>query len=188
MKTLLVLLAIAAPVFAQVTPGTPGEATPGTPPVPPTVAKAKPLGASEKKFVKDSLEGMYYVMDLAGKAKTGAKIEGTKTEAEALKVDLGKVWAEVAGYASNHNEKIPAELTGGDKGKAERLGKSGDKFDKEYFKLVNREFEKLVKTFESAAKSAQDPEVKKIAGNWEATLKGHMAKLDAAEKEAAKAK
>ena len=53
---------------------------------------------------------------------------------------------------------------------------------------MNREVEKLAKTFESSAKSAQLPEVKTIAGNWEPTLKGHVAKLDQAEKEAAKGK
>ncbi len=191
MKKLILLLAIAVPAFAQVTPttpATPGEGAPGTPPVPATTAKAKPLTAVDKKFVKDSLEGMYFVMDLVGKAKTGAKMEVTKTESNALKASLDKVWAEVAGFASNHEEKIPAELTGGDKGKSERLGKAGDKFDKEFFKIVNREVDRLAKTFGSAAKSAQDPAVKKIAGDWEPTLKGHSAKLDAAEKEAAKTK
>ena len=193
MKKLILLLAIATPAFAQVTPATPsGFTTQGTGSsagVSATVtAKPKPLGAGDKKFIKDSLEGMYYVMDLAGKAKTAAKFEGTKTEAAALKGDLDKVWAEVAGLASNVGEKIPSELSGGDKGKAERLGKAGDKFDKEFFKIVNKEVEKLAKTFESAAKSAQDPEVKKIAATWEPTLKGHVAKLDTAEKEVAKAK
>ena len=153
-----------------------------------TAGKPKPLGAGDKKFIKDSLEGMYYVMELAGKAKTGAKIEGTKTESISLKADLDKVWADVAGLASNYNEKIPSELAGGDKGKADRLGKAGDKFDKEFFKLVNREVEKLAKTFENSAKSGQDPEVKKIAANWGPLLKEHVTKLDTAEKEAAKSK
>ena len=193
MKKLILLLAIATPAFAQVTPATPsGFTTQGTGTAAgataTVTAKAKPLGTADKKFLKDSLDGMFYVMELIGKTKTGAKVEVTKTESGALKADLDKVWAEVAGYASNNNEKVPAELTGGDKGKAERLGKAGDKFDKEYFKIVNREVEKLQKTFESYAKSGQVPELKTMAGNWEPTLKGHVAKLDAAEKEVAKTK
>ena len=195
MKTLLLLLALATPAFAQVTPATPSGFTTGTAGASTGVAvttpagKPKPLGAGDKKFLRDSLEGMYFVMDLTGKAKKGgAKLEGTKTEASALQGSLEKVWAEVAGLAGNYGEKIPSELTGGDKGKSERLDKAGDKFDREFFKLVNKEVEKLAKTFESSAKSGQDPELKKIAGNWEPTLKGHVSKLDAAEKEAAKAK
>ena len=197
MKTLLLLLAIVTPAFAQVTPATPSGFTTGTTGSgtavgvagATTAGKPKPLGAGDKKFIKDSLEGMFFVMDLSGKAKKGgAKLEGTKTEASALQGDLEKVWAEVAGLASNNGEKVPSELAGGDKGKSERLGKAGEKFDKEFFKLVNKEVEKLAKTFESAEKSGQDPEVKKIAGNWGPTLKGHVSKLDAAEKEAAKTK
>ena len=196
MKKLLLLLLAATPAFAQVTPATPAGTATGTAGAgtavgvagATTAGKPKPLSAGDKKFVKDSLEGMYYVMELAGKAKTGAKIEGTKTEANALKADLDKVWAEVATVASNYNEKIPTELTGGDKGKSDKLGKAGEKFDKEFFKIVNKEVEKLAKIFENSAKSGTDPEVKKIAGNWGALLKDHVTKLDAAEKEAAKTK
>ena len=194
MKKLLLLLVAATPAFAQVTPAAPAGTATGTAGTgtavgvagTPAAAKPKPLGAGDKKFLKDSLEGMYFVMELAGKSKTSAKLEGTQTESNALKSDLDKVWADLAGFASNVGEKVPSELAGGDKGKAERLGKAGDKFDKEFFKLVNKEVEKLAKSFESAGKSGQDPEIKKIAMNWGAALKDHVAKLDAAEKEAAK--
>ena len=181
-KLLLALLITAAPAFAQAPAAT--EPPAATPPA----AKAKPLGLPEKKFIKDSLEGMFFVMELVGKAKTGAKVEVTKTESAALKGDLDKVWAEVAGLASTNNEKIPSELTGGDKGKAERLGKEKEKFDKEFYKLVNKEVERLQRMFESYGKSGQVPEIKTIATNWEPTLKGHVKKLDEAEKEVAKAK
>ena len=182
-KLLLALLLTASPVFAQA-PATSDPATP--PPVP--AAKAKLLGAGEKKFLKDALEGMFFVLDLVGKTKTGAKVEVTKTESDALKADLDKVWAEVAGYASNNNEKVPSALAGGDKGKSEKLGKAGDKFDKEFYKVVNKEVEKLQKTFESYGKSGQAADLKTIASTWEPTLKGHVAKLDAAEKEVSKTK
>lgn len=196
MKTLALLLALATPAFAQVTPAAPGGFTTGTTgttaegtgvAVTTPAAKPKPLGAGDKKFLKDSLEGMYFVMAAIGKTRTNGR-DATKTESTALKGDLDKVWAEVAGYASNANEKIPADLVGGDKGKIERLGKEKEKFDKEFFKLVNKEVEKLAKTFESYGKTGQIPELKTIATNWEPTLKAHVAKLDAAEKEVAKMK
>ena len=175
MKTLLLLLALAVPAFAQVTPAATG--------------KPKPLSAGDKKFVRDALDGMYFEMELAGKTKTGAKLEGTKTVANTLKTDLDKVWAEVSAVAGVHDEKIPTDLTGGDKSKSEKLGKAGDKFDKEFLKLVSHEADKLAKTFEAAAKSsASDPEIKKIAETWLPTLKEHTSKIDIAEKEAAKTK
>ena len=194
MKTrFLILLAIATPAFAQVTPTTPsGFTTQGTGTAAGVTAtvtgKPKPLGAGDKKFIKDSLEGMFFVLELVGKAKNSANAEITKTTGAALKADLDKVWAEVAGIASTNGETIPVVLAGSDKGKAERVGKAGKNFDKEFYKLVNREVEKLDKSFESAAKSGQDAAVKTAATNWGPTLKGHVAKLNAAEKDAAKAK
>ena len=195
MKTLILLLALATPAFSQVTPATPAGVSAGTGGAGAGVGvgagagKAKALNAGDKKFVKDALDGMYYEMDLAGKAKTSAAIEGTKTVANTLKADLDKVWADVAGIASTYDEKIPMALAGGDKAKAEKLGKTtGSKFDKEFLKIVNHESDKLAKAFESAAKMGADPEVKRIAGQWAPTLKDHAAKIDAAEKEAAKAK
>lgn len=185
-KLLLALLLTTSPVFAQA-PATPAaggtETTPTTP-----AAKPKPLGAGDKKFLKDSLEGMFFVLDLVGKTITGAKVEVTKTESNALKADLDKVWAEMASYAANNKEPVPASLVGGDKGKSEKLGKAGDKFDKEFYKIVNKEVEKLQKTFESYGKSGQAAELKTIATTWEPTLKGHVAKLDAAEKDVSKTK
>ena len=111
-KLILALLITASPAFAQAPAATEPPA-PGAAVTPPA-AKAKPLGVPEKKFIKDSLEGMFFVMELIGKTKTGAKVEVTKTESGALKADLDKVWAEVAGVASTNNEKIPTELAGGD--------------------------------------------------------------------------
>ena len=178
MKTLLVLLALATPLFAQVAP----------PPVTPTAAKAKPLDSGDKKFVKDALDSMFYELELTGKTKDRMKVEATKTVSNTLKGDLDKVWADVAGIASAHDEKIPTALAGGDKGRAEKLGKTKDKFDSEFLKLAGSEAGKLAKTFESAAKSGSDPDVKKIAGTWLPTLKDHVTKIDAAEKEAAKSK
>jgi hypothetical protein len=195
MKSVLLLLAFATPVFAQVTPSTPtkfetkgtgasagvGATTSGT-------EKPKPLPPTDKKFIKDSLDSMYFEMEVIGKAKD-AKLETTKSVANTVKADLDKVWADVAQVAGDRGEKIPdGGLSGGDKSKAERLGKAGEKFDKEFFKLVNREAEKLAKTFETAQKSATEPAIKEIATNWTAKLKEHVSKLNEAEKEAAKAK
>ena len=185
MKMLLVLLALATPLFAQVAPP-PG--TVATPPVTPTAAKPKPLAAGDKKFVKDALDSMFYELELTGKTKDRMKVEATKTVSNTIKGDLDKVWAEVADLASKHDEKIPTVLAGGDKQKAEKLGKVKDKFDSEFLKLAGSEAGKLAKTFETAAKSAADPDIKKVANTWAPTLKDHVTKIDAAEKEAAKSK
>ncbi len=195
MKKLLLLLALATPAFAQVTPATPsgfatkaeGAIAGGTATVT-TGEKAKPLSAADKKFVKDSLDGIFYILDLNGKVKANAKTEVVKTLGGTLNGDLNKIYTDVAGFASEKGEKVPSELTGGDKSKAERLGKVGDKFDKEFTKIVSKEIDKLAKIFEGAAKGVQDLALKEFSTKWTATLKDDAVKADAAEKEAAKAK
>ena len=146
MKTLILLLAIVTPAFAQVAPAgtTAGAGGAGAGigvGATATAGKTKALSAGDKKFVKDALESMFYEMSLTGKARTDAKLAGTKTVADTLKADLDKVWGDVGTIASAHDEKIPMELAGGDKSKAERLGKAGDKFDKEFLKIVGAEAE-----------------------------------------------
>jgi len=196
MKSVLLLLAFATPVFAQVTPSTPTKfetkgagASAGVGATVSGTEKPKPLPPADKKFIKDSLDSMYFEMEVIGKAKNDAKLDTTKTAANTVKDDLDKIWADVAQVAGDRGEKIPdGGLSGGDKSKVERLGKAGEKFDKEFFKLVNREAEKLAKTFETAQKSATEPAIKQIATNWTAKLKDHVSKLNEAEKEAAKAK
>ena len=196
MKSVLLFLAFATPVFAQVTPSTPTKfetkgsgASAGVGATVTGTEKPKPLPAGDKKFIKDSLESMYFEMEVIGKAKNDAKADTTKTVANTVKVDLEKIWANVSQVAGDRGEKIPGsdELSSGDKSKIERLGKAGDKFDKEFFKLINREAEKLAKAFETAQKSTE-PAIKEIATNWTAKLKDHVSELNKAEKEAAKTK
>jgi predicted outer membrane protein len=194
MKSVLLLLAFATPVFAQVTPSTPTKfetkgagASAGVGATASGTEKPKPLPPTDKKFIKDALDSMYYEMEAIGKAKTNAT-DPTKALSGTIKDDLDKIWADVAQVAGDRGENIPDKLSAGDKSKLERLGKAGDKFDKEYFKIINREAEKLAKTFETAQKSATEPAIKEIAPNWTAKLKDHVSKLNAAEKDAAKAK
>jgi predicted outer membrane protein len=193
-KILILILSLALPAFAQVTPTTPtkfgtraeGASTAATATA--TTDKPKPLSAVDKKFVRDSLDSMYFLMEIIGRAKKEARVDATKQVANKVHGDLTKVWEEVAGVAGERGEKIPTALAGSDKSKAERLGKSGDRFDKDFFRLAGTEAAKLVRTFDSAAKSANEEAIKKIASTWAPTIKNDADELDKAEKEAAKAK
>src|SRR5688500_13007405 len=120
MKKILLLLALTAPAFAQ--QATPPATTPPTTATTPA-AKPKPLAPPDTKFAKAALDGMYYVMDLAGKTKNSAKAESVKTLGSKLKSDLDKAWADVGGLASERGESVPTKLAGADKQKSERLGK-----------------------------------------------------------------
>jgi putative membrane protein len=180
------LLFLPATLFAQAT--TTGATPPGgTPGAGATTEKAKPIAPADKKFVKDAGESIYYELALAEKTKVKAGTDAVKKLGEKLNQDLKKVWEEVATFAQANNEKMPTELSGGDKSAAERLGKlDGEKFDKQFLSLISKEAKKLARVFD--AKSLQSPELKKVAENYGATLKNHVTEIDRAEKEASKAK
>src|SRR6478672_4109096 len=183
---ILALVASQTLAFAQAT--TTGITAPGGKPgTASATEKAKPIAPGDKKFVKDAADSLYYELALAEKTKTKASTETVKKLGEKINDDLKKVWEELATFAQANNEKMPTELTGGDKSAAERLGKlDGDKFDKQLLSVLDREAKKLSRTFET--KSLQSPDLKKIAENYGPTLKLHVTEVEKAEKDAAKAK
>lgn len=172
-----------------------GAAPAGAPPAagaPATDAKPaekpKPLAANEKKFLKDSTEGLYFVMELTGQGKTNATTEAAKKLSEKVKADFDKIWGDVAGFATSNGEMIPKELKGTDKSQTERLKKADKgKWDKDFVKIGGREVKKLAKIF-TDSKSLQNAELKGLADKWRATLSGLEGEFEAAEKEVAKAK
>jgi hypothetical protein len=184
--TALVLAAAQTVVFAQATPATPASTT--TPPGgKPAAPATKPIAPADKKFVKDAGDSLYYELALVDKTKIKASTDAVKKLGEKMNDDLKKVWDELAAFAQPNNEKMPTELSGGDKSAADRLGKQeGDKFDKQVLSLLAKEAKKLSRTFET--KTLQSPELKKIAENYGPTLKSHVTEVEKAEKEASKAK
>jgi putative membrane protein len=140
-------------------------------------AKPKPLAASDKSFIKNSTDGIYFLTNLSDKvrslAKDGNLSEGTKTLGNKMGSELGKIWGEIGGIATASGETLPSQLKGSDKTKVASLSKlKEDKFEKEFAELSSKEGKKLVQIFESGSKSAQNPELKAIAEKWIPTVKG----------------
>ncbi|MEQ1861967.1 MAG: DUF4142 domain-containing protein [Chthoniobacteraceae bacterium] len=163
-----VLLATPSLLLAQATPATPAPATPA--------GKPKPLASSDKTFVKNSLEGVYFLTQLAEKERGFERdnpvSDNLKKLARAMGGDGGKIWGEIATVATNHGETLPNQLKGSDKTKVAGLGKlKVDKFEKELAELAEKEAKSLLKVFESGAKSVQHAELKAIVEKWTATVK-----------------
>jgi predicted outer membrane protein len=152
-----------------------------------TAAKKAPLASTDKKFVKDQTEGLYFVMELIGQAKTSGQTETVKKLSDEAKAEFDKVWGDVAGFATNNGEELPKELKGGDKSAAERLKKAGKNWDKEFLKLTGKEVKKMAHAFKDS-KALVSPDLKKIASDWGPTMSGFEGKWDNAEKEVSKAK
>ena len=117
----IVLAASSSVAFAQATPATPAGTT--TPPgsKPGSAAKPITLGTTDKKFLKDASESLYYELALLDKTKIKAGTDAVKKLGEKMNEDLKKVWDELAAFAQPNNEKMPTELSGGDKSAAERV-------------------------------------------------------------------
>jgi predicted outer membrane protein len=189
-------LCIAATVsvaFAQAPATTP----PGTPPAPgaapATTAGASaadkpvPLSSNDKAFLKKVLDGMFFEMKLTDKQKRDeAKLEDTKKVTDKMNKDLNKIWGELASLVDP--KEHPTDLPAGDKSKAQRISKAGDKYDKELLEVLEKETKQIEKAFETASKNSQHPGIKTIAANWLPTIRGHSDEIDKASKAAAKQK
>jgi len=191
LSTLAVLASISIG-FAQApatptTPGAPGTSTTTTGGG--TGAKAKPLAQADKTLLKNTADSAFYLINLCDKSKRGAKADTVKKTGEKMLEDLNKIWGELGEVAKTNNEVLATELKGADKSHAEKIGKAeADKFDKQFLDEAGKEAKKLSRYLETASKSAQSPELKKVGENWSPTVKGYADELDKAEKEAAKAK
>jgi predicted outer membrane protein len=187
----LCLAATASVVLAQApTPTPPGAPlVPGGAPATGTSAAGKPtpLTSNDKAFLKKVLDGMLFELKLTDKHKLdSAKQEDTKKLGQKVNTDLNKIWGELAGLVDP--KEIPTELAAGDKSKAERISKAGDKYDKELLEVLEKETKQIEKAFETASKSSQHPSIKTVTSNWLPTIKGHGDEIDKTAKAVAKQK
>lgn len=182
----LCLAAAASVLLAQEpAPNPPG---PGGAPAPGATDKPKPLSSGDKAALKKMTDTIFFETNLTDKHKNdNAKIEETKKVAGKMNTDLNKIWGELAGLLDP--KEIPTELSGGDKSKAQRISKAGDKYDKELLDVLEKETKQLEKAFDSASKSTQThPTIKEVATKWLPTVREHGEAIAKAAKEAGKQK
>jgi predicted outer membrane protein len=176
------LLATASFGFAQA-PAAP--AAPGAAPATTAAEKPKPLTATDKAFLNKVLDSILFETKLTDKHKAeSAKLEDTKKVAAKINTDLNKVWGELAGLLDPKD--VPSDLAGGDKSKAQRLSKAGDKYDKELLEILEKETKTLERAFESASKNSQHATIKQTATNWLPSIRGHQDEIAKALKAAEK--
>ncbi len=103
--------------------------------------------------------------------------------------NLNKASESLKKFAQARGEILPTELTGTEKTSADHLGKlAGDKFEKPWAADVAKDLKRLSQAFETASKSAQDPELKTWAGNYAPTVRAALSSAEDLEKGLAKKK
>jgi len=77
--------------------------------------------------------------------------------------------------ATSKGVNLPAEMTSSERRELDKLQKkSGADFDREYMKEMVSDHKKDVKDFESAAKKADDADIKNFASTTLPTLQQHL--------------
>lgn len=181
--TTAALLALAGSAFAQALAAPATTTPPAAPGAGAAADKPKPLAPNDKKFIKDAGKSIFYELKLADEVKTGAKEEGTKKFGELVNKEMNKAWEALSELAKAKGETLPTELSGGDKGFAERLKKAKDEaFDKLFFREFLKEAKSLERDFTSASKMSADADIKNFAVNYLAIVKGHVNDGEKAEK------
>lgn len=155
-----------------------------------TATKPKALSAGDKKFVKDASAAILLEQKYLELVKPdGPGTPETKKAAENMSTDLKKVWELLAAGIAEKGVDMAAEVDKADVAKIMKLKEvKPEKFDKELLKDLSKETKKTAKVFETAGKTVQDEELKKVATDWTEAIKKHDTDLEALEKELAAAK
>ncbi len=180
------LIALTAALFTVAT-----SALAQTPAASSTLAPKLP--EADKKFIKDFSEQHTFEQELANKArskemsatrdkKPNPLTPATTTLYRKVLGDLTKSWTEFATLSQEKKVDILASAKPKDAAEATALGKlTGDKFDKEFVKILGKEAKKTDLMLTTAAKTLRDPEMKAFVDKWAPAFKGHLADVEAAE-------
>ena len=177
---------LAAGAHAQNPPAT--KPAGGTPPT--GAAKAKPFSAGDTHIYLTIAEAIQFQLNMSlrvrGKYKDGpqdlldfaAKISKESTE----------LWTPSVDIATSHGvdgKKIPNDLTKADKANLAKLGtiKDEKKWQLAFFEFYAKESKKNAHDAETAAKAAQDPDLKAFAEKATALFKSQDETIEAKSKE-----
>lgn len=183
----LSLIALTAALFTVAT-----SALAQTPAASSTLAPK--LAEADKKFIKDFAEQHNFEQELANKAR-GKEMGATRdkkpnpltpaatTLYKKVLGDLTTSWTEFATLSQAKKVDILASAKPKDAAEAAAMGKlAGDKFDKEFVKMLGKEAKKTDLMLTNAGKTVRDPEVKAFVDKWAPAFKGHLAEVETAEK------
>ena len=140
-----------------------------------TPQAAGSLDLSDRNFVQNAAQGGLAEIELGRMAQQRAANSQVKAFGERMVVDHGKANMELMSLISSKGVKLAAQPNHGHQMDAERLGKlSGTNFDLAYMKHMVEDHEKDVASFEKAASSAMDADVKAFAARTLPTLQAHL--------------
>jgi putative membrane protein len=114
-------------------------------------------------------------VELGKLAQQKAASDQVKQFGKKMADDHQKANEQLKTLASKKGMTLPADMTSSDRREYDKLQKkSGADFDREYMKEMVSDHKKDVKDFESAAKKADDADIKSFASTTLPTLQQHL--------------
>ena len=133
------------------------------------------LQQSDQDFVMKAAQGGLAEVAMGATGLQKAANADVKAFAQRMVTDHGNANSELTQLAATKGVTLPTDIGAEHKAAADHLGTlSGAEFDKAYMMHMVDDHEKDVKEFETAAQSAQDPELKAWAAKTLPTLQDHL--------------
>ncbi|HEY2819020.1 MAG TPA: DUF4142 domain-containing protein [Casimicrobiaceae bacterium] len=138
-------------------------------------AHAANLSRGDRKFVEEAAQGGMAEVELGKLAQQKAASDQVKQFGKKMADDHQKANEQLKTLASKKGIALPADMTSSDRREYDKLQKkSGADFDREYMKEMVSDHKKDVKDFDSAAKKADDADIKSFASTTLPTLQQHL--------------
>ena len=133
------------------------------------------LSTKEQTFMKTAAADGMAEVKLGNMAKEKGSNEHVKHFGEMMVTDHSKANEELKALAASKGVELPADISKKHQAVADKLAKlEGEQFDKAYAAEMVKDHKKSVSDFETAAKTAKDPEVKAFAEKNLPTLRTHL--------------
>ena len=133
------------------------------------------LSRSDRKFVEEAAQGGMAEVELGKLAQQHAASDQVKQFGSKMAADHQKANEQLKKIAAAKGINLPADMSSSDRREFDKLSKkTGADFDHEYMKEMVSDHKKDVKDFESAAKKADDPDIKSFASSTLPTLQQHL--------------
>jgi putative membrane protein len=143
---------------------------------------AESLSRSDRKFVEEAAQGGMAEVELGKLAQQRAASDQVKQFGSKMASDHQKANEQLKKIAAAKGINLPADMSSSDRREYDKLQKkSGADFDREYMKEMVADHKTDVKDFQSAAKSANDPDIKSFASSTLPTLQQHLDMAQSAE-------
>ena len=138
-------------------------------------AQAANLSRGDRKFIEEAAQGGMAEVELGKLAQQKAASDQVKQFGKKMADDHQKANEQLKTLASKKGLNLPGDMTSSDRREYDKLQKkSGADFDREYMKEMVSDHKKDVKDFESAAKKADDADIKSFASTTLPTLQQHL--------------